>query len=203
MIGWVRARYRRKRFGEDVVVVSGLPRSGTSMAMRMLAAGGVPLFTDGIRQADEDNPRGYFEYEKIKSLERDPEKNWLPEARGKAVKVVSELLPALPSTCLYRVIFINRDLGEVIASQNKMLLRRGEPLAEDDARIEVLFERHLRVVKSWVKRQKNFELLEIEYREVVADPLENARRIRDFLGLPLDPARMAVAVDTSLYRNRR
>ena len=108
---------------DPIVVVSGLPRSGTSMMMQMLEAGGMEVMTDGLRAADEDNLKGYFEYETVKALHTD--RNWLPEARGKAVKIISELLKYLPETQTYRIIFLRRALEEVLASQDRMLVRRG------------------------------------------------------------------------------
>ncbi|HNY87520.1 MAG TPA: hypothetical protein PKN23_13545, partial [Candidatus Hydrogenedentes bacterium] len=117
----------------EIVVVSGLPRSGTSMMMRMLAAGGMPLFTDGVRAADSDNPLGYFEHEAVKRLREDA--SWVPGAAGKAVKVVSALLPALPEGFQYRVILMRRPLEEVLASQRRMFGRRGAPAADDGARM--------------------------------------------------------------------
>ena len=146
----------KQKQGEPVIVVSGLPRSGTSMLMKMLEAGGVQVFTDGIRQADEDNPRGYFELEKVKNLQKQTDRSWLREARGKAVKVISQLLPELPPENTYKVLFINRNLHEVIASQNKMLLRRGEKVdPASDERMRGLFEKHLEKTKSWLTRTNN------------------------------------------------
>lgn len=189
--------------GPPVVVVSGLPRSGTSMTMKMLEAGGVPLMVDHVREADEDNPKGYFELERVKKLQEEADKTWLGASRGKAVKVVSELLKELPPEHYYRVVFMRRHLQEVMASQNKMLERRGEPLAGDDEKIRELFERHLRITQFWLARQPNFETLYLEYAKAVADPEPAARAIRDFLRLELDVERMCDAVDGRLYRNRR
>ncbi len=118
---------RRLRYGKPIVIVSGLPRSGTSMLMNMLLDGGVPLLTDGIRNADHGNSRGYFEYEPVKALEKHGDLSWLPRARGKAVKIISFLLTWLPERYDYRVIFMQRDLDEIIASQNRMLARPEEP----------------------------------------------------------------------------
>ena len=118
--------YRRLRFGPPIVVVSGLPRSGTSMLMKMLEAGGLSVMTDGQRTADEDNPKGYFEVERIKGLAQEGERGWLAGARGKAIKIISYLLRSLPPQFNYRVVFVRRDLDEVLASQSKMMARRGE-----------------------------------------------------------------------------
>lgn len=138
---------------QPVIVVSGLPRSGTSLMMRMLAAGGVPLLTDGQRTADEDNPYGYFEYEPVKALQRDA--TWLPQARGKAIKIISQLLPTLPPDVPYRVLFMRRELREVLASQRQMLVRRGKPSdADSDAELAALFAAHLQQVQQcWRSRR--------------------------------------------------
>ena len=195
--------FAKQRQGEPVIVVSGLPRSGTSMLMKMLEAGGVEVFTDGVRQADEDNPRGYFELEKVKNLQKQTDRSWLREARGKAVKVISQLLPELPPENTYKVLFINRNLHEVIASQNKMLLRRGEKVdPASDERMRGLFEKHLEKTKSWLESGKHFEVLELDYSQVIAAPVLQARKIREFLGQSLDVDKMAGAVEASLYRNR-
>lgn len=203
MIHYLRRIYRSRKFGPPVIVVSGLPRSGTSMAMKMLEAGGVQLFTDQMRKADEDNPKGYFEFERVKNLEKDPDKNWLRDSRGKAIKVISHLLKELPETCVYKVVFMHRNVDEVISSQNKMLLRRGEPVAEDDAQVKVLFEKHLQEVKNWLDERKNFEVLHVRYTGVLAEPQKESARIQEFLGIPLQIEAMVNAVDPTLYRNRR
>ena len=198
-----RRAYRRLRFGAPVVVVSGLPRSGTSMAMRMLEAGGMALVMDGVRAPDEDNPRGYFEDERVKDLARVADKTWLAGAQGKAIKIISSLLEQLPGNHNYLVLFMNRDLHEVLASQGRMLERRKETSDVSDARMLENFERHLVRVKAMLRTRPCFELCEIEYREVVENPRQAAERIRAFLGGGLDLEAMVGAVDPSLYRNRR
>jgi hypothetical protein len=195
--------YRRLRFGAPIVVVSGLPRSGTSMAMRMLEAGGMALVMDGVRAPDDDNPRGYFEDERVKDLARLPDKSWLAGARGKAIKIISLLLEELPETHNYRVLFMNRELHEVLASQGRMLERRNETSDTSDARMLENFERHLVRVKAVVRTRACFELCEVEYREVVENPRRAAQRMRNFAGRRLDLEAMASAVDPPLYRNRR
>jgi hypothetical protein len=195
--------YRRLRYGEPVIVVSGLPRSGTSMAMQMLAAAGVPVVTDGIRQAGEDNPKGYFEDERVKDLHKErQDRSWVRDARGKAVKIISFLLKDLPETNNYKVIFMKRALPEVLASQKKMLERRNEVDESGDERMLELWENHLWRVKYLLKHAEQFETLELAYSDVIGDPLREARRIRDFLELKADPETMAAAVDEKLYRNR-
>jgi Sulfotransferase family len=193
---------RRWRYGEPVTIVSGLPRSGTSMLMNMLDAGGMPILADAVRAADADNPRGYFEFERVKSLGTDPDRRWVREARGKALKVISHLLKELPPDNQYRIVFALRNLDEVVRSQNTMLGRRGEPNPVDDAKALDLYRKHLVNVKVLARTRPNFALLEVDYADAVADPAASARRIAGFLGGSLDAARMAGAVDASLYRNR-
>ena len=186
-----------------MIVVSGLPRSGTSMAMQMLAAAGVSAVTDGVRQAGEDNPKGYFEDERVKDLHKNEEdRGWLRDARGKAVKIISFLLKDLPETNNYKVIFMQRDLPEVLASQQKMLDRREEANEIEDEKMLEIWKDHLWKVNYLLKHADHLESLEIPYKDVVAKPLEQARRMKEFLGLPLDPEQMAGAVDEKLYRNR-
>ena len=187
---------------DGIVVVSGLPRSGTSMAMRMLAAGGMAIVTDGIRAADEDNPNGYFEDERVKALAKNPDKTWVAEARGKALKVVSLLLQHLPPTQKYQVVFVHRRLEEVLASQAKMLARRGQPSTASDAEMTRVFEGHLAKVRQLLTTSPQFELLEVRHEVVIKDPLGEAKRIQQFLGRPLDVEKMAAAVDPKLHRNR-
>jgi hypothetical protein len=194
--------WRRLRFGEPIVVVSGLPRSGTSMAMKMLEAGGLSIVTDGRRSADEDNPKGYFEVERVKELEKEADKSWLAEARGKAVKVISFLLKELPPTFNYRVVFMRRDLSEVLASQTKMLAHRGEASATEDARMLALWESHLWRATYLLRHADHFEAIDVEYRAALADPRREARRINAFLGGHLSVEAMLGAVDEALYRNR-
>src|SRR5262245_65195845 len=147
MAGLLREFLRRRRYGEAVVIVSGLPRSGTSMMMKMLEAGGVPIMTDAIRTADVDNPKGYYEYERVKELEKETDKSYVREGRGKALKVISFLLKDLPDDNYYRVIFMRRDLDEVIASQNKMLDRRKEEAIDDHETMAEAYRHHLAAVK--------------------------------------------------------
>ncbi len=195
--------FNGKSMGEPIIVVSGLPRSGTSMLMKMLKAGGLELFEDGQRQADEDNPRGYFELEKVKTLDKQPDKAWLKEVRGKAIKVISQLLPDLPPENTYQVLFINRHLDEVLASQDKMLVRRGKEVEPGShERMRDLFEKHLRTTKSWLAANNNFQVLELDYAQVISDPVPQASRIRSFLDRGLDVGRMASVVEEALYRNR-
>jgi len=189
--------------GEPLVVVSGLPRSGTSMMMRMLEAGGVPIWSDAERLADIDNPKGYFELERIKDLERETDKSYLREGRGKAVKAISFLIKELPDDNAYRVIFMRRDLDEVLASQAKMIARldQGDTSAHDEAMKEA-YRNDIVRTRLFCRKQPNFELIEVHYRTTIEAPAEACRAVNEFLGDSLDEAAMRAAIDASLYRNR-
>jgi hypothetical protein len=172
------------------------------MMMRMLEQGGLSPVTDGLRESDEDNPKGYYEVEQVKSLKKQQDKAWIGAAEGKAIKVVSSLLKDLPPEHNYDVVFMNRSLDEVIASQNKMITRRGEKAGGSDQQIRQLYEQHLISIKAWIAKQPNFRLLEVSYNTTMQNPAEEAQRVKEFLGLPLDLAKMSQAVDEQLYRNR-
>ncbi|MCU0507119.1 MAG: sulfotransferase [Anaerolineae bacterium] len=187
---------------ERIAVVSGLPRSGTSMMMRVLEAGGLAPLTDEIRAADVDNPRGYFEFERVKRLPQG-DVAWLDEARGKCVKVISALLTYLPPTHRYDVIFMRRHLEEVLRSQRKMLERRGQPAPDDDAAMSALLEEHAASVRQWAASQPNIALLEVDYNAMMAAPTTFVAQVRELLGVDLEATAMAAAVDATLYRNRR
>lgn len=185
-----------------ITIVSGLPRSGTSMMMRMLTGGGLEAMQDGERAADEDNPKGYFEFERVKQIRTD--QAWLPDAAGKVVKAISLLLMDMPAGYEYRVVFMDRAIPEVLASQRKMLVRRGEnPDATADEKMTVIYEKHLAQVKKWIDDQPNVSAVYVPYHEVIADPATHASRVNAHLGNILDEANMVAAVDPSLYRNRK
>jgi hypothetical protein len=187
---------------EIITIVSGLPRSGTSMVMRMLEAGGMQVLTDNIRTADEDNPKGYYEFEKVKRIEHNS--SWLENARGRAVKMISALLKHLPQGYNYKVIFMRRKMEEILASQRQMLIRREEPIdAVGDERITGLFRRHLKQVEAWIDEQPNIEVVYVSYNEILAGPVEQAERINQFLGNALNVENMVSAVDQTLYRQRQ
>jgi hypothetical protein len=187
---------------DEIVVVSGLPRSGTSLVMQMLAAGGMPILTDEHRQADEDNPKGYFEYEAVKRIARD--QAWLGKACGKALKVVVPLVCFLPGGYRYRVILIERDYDEILASQATMIERRGESIPDSPERRARLRQEYARIMeqtKNLLGGRADVQLLQLQYDKVLNDPAEAAQRISTYAGGALEPRRMAVAVDTSLHRN--
>ena len=193
---------RRRKYGEPIVIVSGLPRSGTSMMMKMLEAGGLTVMTDAIRQADIDNPKGYYEYERVKNLEKETDKSYVREARGKVLKVISFLLKDLPEDNYYRVIFMRRHLDEVISSQNKMLDRRGEDAIQDRETMAEAYRNHLAAVKILIRKRPNLEMLEFRYDEAVRNPKDAARSVNVFLGGNLDEGAMSRVIDGELYRNR-
>jgi len=183
----------------EIIIVSGLPRSGTSLMMQMLENGGVVVVTDGIRTADTDNPRGYFEYERVKKIKEDA--SWLPETRGKAFKMVSQLLYDLPPTEKYKIVFMDRDLDEMLISQEKMLKRLNREAAPREE-IKRAFTLHLERLRDWLSRQRHMKVLRVSYNDLVEWPERQIERVSAFLGGQTDSARMALSVDPSLYRNR-
>lgn len=186
----------------EIVIVSGLPRSGTSMMMRMICAGGIPALVDGVRAADPDNPHGYFEYEPVKRTRTDP--SWLAEAGAKVVKMVHLLLHDLPEGYRYRVVMMDRDLDEVLASQRRMLERSGRSGAQmPPEALKRVFATQLDAVRRWMDARPWFTRLDVRYDRVIADPEGEAGRVAEFLGIPGAAGAMAAAVDPSLYRNRR
>jgi hypothetical protein len=186
----------------DIIIVSGLPRSGTSLMMQMLAAGGVTPLSDGQRGADPDNPRGYFELERVKKLKTDSA--WLDEARGKAVKIIHLLLRDLPTSGFdYRVILMRRRMPEVLASQRAMLARQGRAgAALSDEKLGAVFAGQIAEIERWLASQPAFQVLPVWYHALVANPVAESEGVRAFLGVKLDSAKMAAAVDTALYRQR-
>ena len=183
-----------------ITVVSGLPRSGTSMMMKMLHVGGLELLVDDIRTADEDNPKGYFEYEKVKRLHKDS--SWIDEAQGKVVKVISLQLFHLPAHYQYRVVFMERTLEEIVKSQNEMLKRLGQMAAADDQTTRSMFANHLGKVTSWLAEQKNFFTCRISFNKMLIHPEEEMERLIDFFNQKLDKKRMLQVIDRSLYRKK-
>lgn len=187
--------------GAPVTVVSGLPRSGTSMMMQMLERGGLEPLTDSERTPDEDNPEGYYELERVKGLP-EGEDAWLEEAQGRAVKIVSALLHHLPESYTYRVLFMRRDIDEVLASQRKMIERQGGDETLDDDELRRQFLTHLEDVQSWADQRPDLELLTVDYNAIVDEPFSQLRRIDAFLAERLDVEAMAEVVDPDLYRQR-
>lgn len=199
---FVHKLYRRLRYGDPLIVVSGLPRSGTSMIMQMLEAGGVEIVADFERAADPDNPEGYYELERVKKIDHGDDTAWLVDVRGKVIKIVSHYLRYLPDTNNYRVIFVHRDFDEVLASQAKMLERRREDSGTDDARMKELYIDHLAKAARELAFRACFATLDLQHRTTVRDPLAAAAHINRFLGGALDEGAMAAVVNPDLYRNR-
>ena len=183
-----------------MTVVSGMPRSGTSLMMHMLDTGGIPALTDGHRTADRHNPHGYFEDDRVKRLAQDS--SWLDEAQGRAVKVIYRLLPHLPPHLQYRVLFMNRDLNEVYASQRDMLESRGDPAAEQDRSMIRALANELDATRRWLEKQGNLRFIEVPYGELVSQADVWIPRISRFLDAELDEQAMALAIDPALHRHR-
>ncbi len=192
--------FRRKK-EKPIIIVSGLPRSGTSMMMQMLRQGGFEIVSDGLRQADENNPKGYYEFEKVKEMDKDD--SWLPGCRGKVIKIVSVFLSKLPDSYRYKVIFMRRDMQEILASQRKMLVRlQKDPNDVDEKKLVQQYNKHLDQMQRWLSGKKNFDVLYVDYRDALNRPEEYAIQIQSFLDMELNTENMIRSVDKSLYRNR-
>ena len=184
-----------------ITIVSGLPRSGTSLMMQMLENGGMPVLYDNVREADESNPKGYYELEKVKSIEKD--NSWVAEAEGKVLKVVAPLLHALPSNLKYRIIFMERPLDEIIRSQRDMLQRNGSNVDQnDDETLTIAFGRQLRQIKDWLLLQENMDVCFVGYQDVMDHAEAEISRIVEFLGFGLNRNKMLEAIESDLYRHR-
>jgi hypothetical protein len=185
-----------------ITVVSGLPRSGTSMMMQMLQAGGFEILTDNERSADDDNPKGYYEFERVKKL-KEGDTAWIQEAQGKVVKIISALLEHLPKEYSYQIIFMLRNIDEILASQKQMLVRRQEPTDRvGDEKLADLFQRHLAAIRDWLDHQPNIRILYINYNDLVQDPKPLVEEISNFLDSPIDTSAMLEIPDRKLYRQR-
>ena len=171
------------------------------MMMKILEAGGMQIFTDNLRQADEDNPKGYYELEQVKAL-KDGEDAWLKDADGKAVKVISSLLEYLPSTYKYKIIFMRREIAEILASQKQMLVRRGESTDSDDQKMAEMFQEHLKRVRVWLANQPNMDVLYVDYNALMADPAPKITEVAGFLGLNERLDEMLAVPDQKLYRQK-
>jgi hypothetical protein len=194
--------FRKSKNEDFIIIVSGLPRSGTSMMMKMLEAGGISPMTDQIRTPDEDNPKGYYEFERVKKMP-EGDKAWVAEANGKAVKVISALLEHLPGDQNYRVIFMRRQMDEVLASQKQMLIRSDKPTDKvSDEVLAGMYRKHLATVDAWLRAQPNISVLYLDYNAVLADPRQYIAEINRFLGDNLDIEKMAAIIDPNLYRQR-
>lgn len=191
-----------KQLDTTITIVSGLPRSGTSMMMRMLEAGGFDTVTDNIRKADDDNKRGYYEFERAKKIKED--KSWLSECEGKVVKIISMLLLDLPLDRSYKILFMHRNMGEILASQKVMLERRCEKGAGvSDEKMAESYGKHVQQVENWLASNNVFNVMYVNYNDVLNNPEPHIAAINGFLGGRLDTARMAQVIETKLYRQRR
>ena len=184
-----------------ITIVSGLPRSGTSMMMQILESGGMKVVTDNIRKANEDNPHGYYEYEKVKEIKEDT--GWLKEARGKAFKMVSQLLYDLPPDENYKVVFMKRKMNEILASQSKMLERMGSGKdSTSDEKMGEFFDKHLSKIIDWIEGRKYIDVLYIDYNDLLINPDEHIKTLNRFLNYKLNEEEAVKVIDRSLYRNR-
>ncbi|MDP3970491.1 MAG: sulfotransferase domain-containing protein [bacterium] len=184
----------------DIIIVSGLPRSGTSMMMKMLEAGGIPVLIDEIRQADVDNPKGYYEFERVKKLPEDT--GWLPDAEGKVVKMVSMLLQELPKDRRYKVVFMRRRMEEILVSQKKMLERTKKDVVVDDDEMATLFDGLLTQTLAWLNEQDHLDVVFAWYHEILENPKPTVNRLNDFFENKLDTKAMINVIDEDLYRNK-
>jgi hypothetical protein len=193
--------FKKHRAPAVITIVSGLPRSGTSMMMKILEAGGLEVFTDNLRVADEDNPKGYYELEQVKAL-KDGDDSWLKDAPGKVVKVISSLLEYLPSAYKYKIVFMRREIIEILASQRQMLIRRGEHSESDDHKMAEMFLEHLKRVRVWLANQPNMETLYVDYNALMKDPAPEIKTVAEFLGLTDHLDAMLAVPDKKLYRQK-
>jgi hypothetical protein len=190
----------RRKDNNYITIVTGLPRSGTSMLMGMLVAGGIEAVTDGVRKPDESNPKGYYEFENVKKIQEDV--SWLGDCRGKAVKIISELLFYLPDNRAYKIIFMRRHIKEILASQHAMLSDLGRYGANRNVEEMIeLFSKHIMRVEKWLKG-KSYDVLYLDYRNIIMDSRKNAESVNRFLDFRLNIAKMVSIVDSKLYRQK-
>ncbi len=184
-----------------ITIVSGLPRSGTSLMMQMLEKGGMPILTDGVRKPDDNNQNGYYEYEKVKGLMKD--NSWLDEAEGKVVKVISGLLSFLSDNHEYKIILMRRDIEEVLSSQAKMLERLGTSQKVDPGILKMTFEKQFEMVRTMMLKKENMQFVEISYRDLVLAPENEIKKINGFFGNIFNQEIMITAIDKTLYREKK
>ncbi len=185
-----------------IYIVSGLPRSGTSMMMRIMEAAGLPVMTDNIRKSDIDNPKGYYEFEMVKTIKEDT--SWVKDTRGKVFKMVSLLLYYLPTDEHYKIVFMHREMSEILASERQMLQRLGKKLdAAREQEVGELFAKHLKGIEKWLAKQKNMGVIHINYNEVLNDKEKELKKLHHFLGDQFDLPAMIAVVDQTLYRQRK
>lgn len=187
---------------KPIYIVSGLPRSGTSMMMKALEAGGLEIVTDNIRAADDDNQQGYYELERVKQM-KEGDTAWVGEAQGKVVKVISALLEHLPAGYVYKIVFMEREMMEILSSQRKMLERRGKPgNPAEDGKFADLYGKHLEKVRAWLASQPNMSVLYVRYNDMLKAPAEYAAKVAEFLGIPVNAQAMTDVPQEQFYRQR-
>lgn len=184
-----------------ITVATGLPRSGTSMLMQILESGGMEIFTDSIRKADINNSKGYYEYEKVKKLQQD--NSWLDQAEGKAIKVIVPLLKYLPMNFRYQMVFIERNLDEVLRSQTEMLTRLNKPDNADESQLRNAFQSQITFAKKSLHNQHNVDVLYVNYNEIIKNPAKHLKTIHEFIEPSLDYEKMVQCVDSKMYRQRK
>ena len=190
-----------KRTGKSITVVSGLPRSGTSMMMQILHAGGLEPVTDNVRLADASNSKGYYEHEAVKALSKG-NYECLRNAQGRAIKIISSLLKHLPCDHHYKVIFMQRDIDDVIESQDRMLLSLNKPLnSQDNKKIKKLYAQHLNNITSWLSQQDNIDVLYVNYTEVLNKPVNHIDLITEFTHIKADSKPMIDCIDKHMCHN--
>ena len=193
--------YKKLDLAEPIYIVSGLPRSGTSMMMQMLIEGGLKPYTDNKRAADENNPKGYFEHEAVKNLAGN--KKWLKDLKNKLVKIISHQLFYLPSKYNYKIIFMHRDIKEIILSQTKMLKKSNKKAAEAyPYSLEIQYKKNLSQVMEWANDNYNVSMIVIEYKDTIDSPEIVAGKINEFSDNKLDKNKMFKVVDKNLYRSK-
>lgn len=183
-----------------LIIVTGLPRSGTSLVMSLLHAGGHPILTDSLRPPDPDNPHGYFEYSPVKSLMSDA--TWLPAHHGQAIKIISPLLPYIPTSLPLKVILIERPLAEVLASQAAMLTRAGKPQPADPALLARAWQNQIATTHTLLAHRPHTQLLTLQHRELLQNPAAEIDRLLNFLPTLRNRAALLRTIDPALHRQK-
>ena len=185
----------------DIIVVTGLPRAGTSLIMQILQSMGIELFTDNKRSPDKSNPKGYFEHELVKSIEKDS--SWIKNVKGKAIKIVSPLLLYLPINYSYKIIFMNRDLDEIVQSQENMLLMKGVKKSQIEPEwLKQIFAKDLKHARTWIQELPNSESLGLSHSILLKNPELELEKIKKFLNINVDLKNAINVIDKKLYRAR-
>lgn len=180
----------------EIIVVTGLPRSGTSLMMQILDRAGIPILQDGKRESDISNPKGYYELEAVKGIVQD--NSFLDGAEGKAVKIVAPLPLHMNTSNNYRVIFMRRDLEEILLSQEKML---NKDQTSEREKFRTIYEFHIKKTYRFFQ-ENNIPYLDVSYNELMDNPAETLKTVVNFLNVDADPAVLAGVVSPELYRNR-